>query len=128
MPCEADPDGAAASEAAAADAKAGAGPATHPTTAHPTTAARPAPGLPAGPVREIVILIESTSSFAGEDVPPPAKGTTRMEVLHGGLVVTPKCVNDAGGTGTHLELCLKIDPKLQYMPSILDLGLTLIEF
>ena len=42
-----------------------------------------------------------------------------LQVLHGGLVLTPKCVNGAGGTGTHLELCLKIDPKLQFMPSFL---------
>eukprot|EP00040_Diaphanoeca_grandis_P011809 m.60537 g.60537 ORF g.60537 m.60537 type:complete len:356 (-) comp22851_c0_seq1:507-1574(-) len=68
--------------------------------------------------RQVVILVESVDEYLGREVPEPPRGTTRLRIQNGGLTLTPQCIN-GGGSGTHLQWCMKVDPRLAYIPTAL---------
>jgi hypothetical protein len=72
-----------------------------------------------GSARQVVVLLNSTDSFwKGGDVPGPGNSDVRMDVDIGALILTPQAIN-GGGTGTHLSIITRINPKLDYIPTSL---------
>ena len=66
--------------------------------------------------RQVVVLLNSTDThWSGAPAPPPSSGVTRMDLSVGALILTPSCIN-GGGTGTHLAIISRIDPKLHFIP------------
>eukprot|EP01004_Peranema_trichophorum_P005332 NODE_4195_length_1209_cov_42.752302_g3697_i0.p1 GENE.NODE_4195_length_1209_cov_42.752302_g3697_i0~~NODE_4195_length_1209_cov_42.752302_g3697_i0.p1 ORF type:complete len:342 (+),score=57.19 NODE_4195_length_1209_cov_42.752302_g3697_i0:53-1078(+) len=70
--------------------------------------------------RQIVVLIESVTSFPGAQVPPEDKTYVRTWMKSSGIILTPALPNEneSGATSqrTHVQLVYCADPKMAYMP------------